>query len=344
MAIVRIDTSALSFPLFLIPGHGDFRDGSAPAGHSIDLPPGTHHFQQISGTVADFTFEVTAAGTIDFDPGSDLFLDGRGTDTLRVLGFPVELDATALSHGLMFVIAGADGFLLPDQVHALTLVPTPSYSLQPTSGIVATFAFTLGRNGRVGIAPQFGGFADADNSRLTISGYPVSIDGRNLSHDLLPVLPMPTGGSLARDVVHDLQLIPAVGYSFLAGSGVVGDFPITLGTDGALDFPSDCDGFLTGRGTSDLVVDGYPVLLDARHADSDLLAIADVGVPAQTVNLLLAVLVPAPNYLPQTASGVLGRGFAVARDGSVSADPAVSDVLRIGTVPRLEIIGEAPVG
>ena len=148
---------------------------------------------------------------------------------------------------------------------------------------------------------------------------------------------------LPREHVNDLQLIPADGYSFLAGSGIVGDFPIAVGIDGALDFPADCDGFLAGRGTPDLVVGGFLVLIDARRADSDLISIANLGLPAQTRDVLFAVLVPAPNYLPQTAAGVFEKGFTLDRDGSVSVEQSVTGTLRIGTTPRIEVVGDPPV-
>jgi len=340
VTVIDIDTSALSFPLCLIPGHpfpdptlGDFQPGG-----SIDLPAGTHHFQQASGILADFTFDVTVDGRIDFDSSFDAFLAGRGTNTLVVKGFRIDLDGTALTHGLLPVIAGAGTFLMPDQVHALTLVPDPQYQLQPTSGVVATFSFGVDRTGAVVVPAEFAGFAAATGNRLTIAGYPIAIDGRALSHDLLPVLVTPHNDFLPRSQVSTITVIPALGYQFQPGSGVVADFSLTVGTDGAIDFPADCDGFLAGRGTQVLVVDGYPVLIDATRAGSTLLAIGNLGLPADSPRFLLAVLVPAPVYQPQTADGVIDRGFSVHRDGSIGVDPSLAGALVVSSIARVQIV------
>ena len=345
MTIISIDTSELSFPLCLIPGHpfDDAGAGEFQPGGRIDLPPGTHRFQQAGGSFADFTFLVTSDDTIDYDPAFDAFLSGRGTRTLIVTGFPIVLDGTALSHGLLPVIAGSATFLMPDRAHELTLVPASQYQVQPTSGVVATFAFGVDQTGAVIVAEEFAGFAAATGNRLTITGYPISIDGRALSHDLLPVLPLLRNDVLPHGRVNSLVVIPAVGYAFQPGSGIVADFTLTVGVDGTVDFPADCDPFLTGRGTATLVVGGYPLLLDATHADSPLIAIGNLGLAADAPRFLFAVLVPAPNYVPQTSHGVFGRGFTVHRNGTITADPAATSTLIISTIPRIEIIGATPV-
>src|SRR3954468_6756642 len=160
MAVIRIDTSRLTFPLFLVPGHTGFQDGSTPAGQVVTLAPGRYGFQQISGVLANFTFVVDAGGRVDFGPEFDRFLAGRGTATLVVRGLVVEVDGAALSHGLLPVVAGAAKFLAPDRAHTLTLVPA-TYQFQPASGIVATFAFSLGADGTVTVPRAFSAFARA---------------------------------------------------------------------------------------------------------------------------------------------------------------------------------------
>jgi hypothetical protein len=236
------------------------------------------------------------------DPAFDGFLTGRGTDTLVVGGFPVRLDGTALDHGLYPMIAGSTAFLMPDHVHELTLTPSAQYGLQPGSGLVANFHFGVDRDGHVIVPAQFGSFASGDGTdTVTIAGFTVTIDGRSLSHDLFPMLPRLVNDFLPRTTTNPLTLIPAAGYGFQPGSGIVADLSFTLGTDGLLDFPASCDGFMSGRGTSTLQIGGYPLLVDATQADSELLTIANIPIPADTPRFLFAVLVPATGYQPQTA-------------------------------------------
>ena len=344
MVAIQVDTSGLTFPLYLIPGHTpDFVDGSVSPPPSVDLAPDTYRFQQISGVLADFQFQVTQAGTVDYDAAFDGFLSGRGTSNLVVTGFSVTVDGTALSHGLFPVIAGARTFLMPDTAHELRLVPASHYAFQPTSGIVADFFFAVTVDGGVVVPAQFAGFASAAGDRLTVRGYDVEVDGRSLSHDLLPLIVRLRNDFLPRDRVNTLTLLPAAGYGFQPGSGIVGDFTFSLRGDGTVDFPPSCDGFLSGRGSSTLTVGGFPVLVDATHADTELLSIANVGLLAQTPRFLFGVLVPCPGYVPQTRNGVFSHGFSVERDGSVTVDPSVAGRLVVTTVPRVQIIGATPI-
>jgi hypothetical protein len=343
MATVHIDTSGLTFPLFTIPGQtSNFIDGSTSPPPAVSLAPGRYNFQQASGYFCDFQFEVTAAGTIDYEPTFDGFLGGRGGSTLVVSGFDVTLDGTALSHGLFPVIAGAGAFLMPDSVHHLKLVPASHYSLQPTSGVVASFEFAIDVSGQVHVDPLYSGFATGSGTTLTISGYTVNIDGRSLSHDLFPVIPRLSNEFLPRSAVNQLTLIPAVGYGLQPGSGIVADMLFSVGLAGLIDFPASCDGFLSGRGSNTLVVNGYPILIDATAADSDLLSIANVGLRAEAPRYLFAVLVPAGGYQPQTAKGVFAHGFGVERDGTITVDPSTAGSYVVSTVPRLEIHGATP--
>jgi hypothetical protein len=89
-------------------------------------------------------------------------------------------------------------------------------------------------------------------------------------------------------------------------------------------------------------VGGYPVLVEATLADSDLLSIINaVGVVAEARRYLFAVLVPADGYAPQTAHGVL-HGFDIQRDGSITFDGSVAGHYVLTTIPRLEIRGATP--
>lgn len=422
MANIRIDTGALTYPRFQIPGvTPTWVDGSSRP--VLDLAPGTYNFQQASGYYADFTFRVNAAGKVEYDTRFEGFLDGAGTDTLTVAGFPVTWDGTALAHALLPMVVGSS-FLTHTRTHELRLVPASHYGVQPASGVVADFRFGIDLDGKVvvvsaysgfasahgstlvltgypieidatalshdlvmllrpylhvpneevttvrvlparaygfvsasGVVVNFGlavdgvgnvvldpahtGFASASGRRLTLRGYRVKIDGRNLSHDLLPMLLGWNGGFLSRTRVHELTLLPAGRYGFQPGSGIVADMWFEVRTDGTIGFPSSCRGFLRAEGDT-LVVDGYPVLVDARAADSDLLSIVNLSLPALSPKFLFAVLVPADGYQLQTRNGVFAHGFGVEQNGDVSYDPSLEGRFVISTIKRLEVRGTTP--
>ena len=68
---IVINTAALSLPWFQIPGHTNFMDGSTAP--TVTLPAGTFSFQQYGGYYADFKFQVTSSGTIEYDAAFEGF-------------------------------------------------------------------------------------------------------------------------------------------------------------------------------------------------------------------------------------------------------------------------------
>jgi hypothetical protein len=340
---IAIDTSALTFPLFIIPEiPGDFQDGSLVP--TVMLEVGTYSFQQASGYYTDFQFEVTPAGTLDYDEKFNLFLKGRGTTTLKVEGFAIEIDLTALSNGLLPIVAGANNFLMPDQIHQLVLVPASFYGFQPGSGIVADFVFGVDLNGKVVVDPKYVGFTSGGGSdRLTIQGYVIQMDGRRLTHGLLPLIARSNHDFLPKTSINSLTLIPCKSYGFQPGSGIVADMSFDVGLDGTIDYPADCDGFLQGRGSTLLTLLGYPVLVDATQADSDLVGLTDLSLFAQAPRFLLGVLLPAPGYRLQSAKGVFTQSFDLDRSGVVSVDAAAAGRLVVSSIARIEVIGSTPI-
>src|SRR5262249_27704287 len=159
---------------------------------------------------------------------------------------------------------------------------------------------------------QYAGFASVIGNTLKITGYTVTIDGTALSHDLLPIsLAGYTDGFLSRSSTHQLTLIPAAGYTFQPGSGIVADMAYTVDTDGSITFPATCSEFLSAQAPSTLVVRGYPILVDATAADSDLLSLVNVAVKVEAHRYVFAVLVPCQSYGLQTANGIFAHGFNV---------------------------------
>jgi hypothetical protein len=64
------------------------------------------------------------------------------------------------------------------------------------------------------------------------------------------------------DVVQSLELAPGV-YTSAGGVGNNSSFKFTVSETGTVDYSTDFDGFLAGRGTSTLVINGFDVSIDA---------------------------------------------------------------------------------
>ncbi|KAB7833817.1 Ig-like domain-containing protein [Streptomyces mobaraensis] len=334
MPAITIDTAQLTYPLVAVQGPGNegggvaFVDGSADPPPEVGLPAGTGYRLRLGdGTTAAVAFDVHEDGTLAFAPEYDAFLGGRGGRRLTVRGAPVVVDARSLDHPLAPDLPGAAP-LSPDRTHALRLLPASGYRLRVEAGTAdGELAFSVTLDGGVTPASESAGFASAVGGVLTVRGRTVTVDGRGLSHGLLPV---GAGTFLPPDTVHRLTLLPAAGYVFLAGPGVAADFSYTVRPDGTVDYDASCDRFLSGRGTGTLVVGGFPVVLSAAGADSDILGLEGLPDPApRPPRELAAVLVPAKGYQPRTAYGVCS-GFRVGRDGTPAADPAGARSYRAG--------------
>jgi len=176
----------------------------------------------------------------------------------------------------------------------------------------------------------------------TVRGHTINIDGRALSHDLLPTGIVGDGAFLPRATVNQLTLIPASGYSFQPCRGIVADLSYAVRADGSVDFPESCELFMAGKGTRTLVIRGYPMVLNATHADSDLLGLTNLGLRPHTPRDLAATLVPAKGYIPQTANGVFRTAFNVKRDGRITFDRAAagSYVVRTASSPNPSSLGQ----
>ena len=96
------------------------------------------------------------------------------------------------------------------------------------------------------------------------------------------------------------------------------------------------------RQRQDTLVSPKPAQEAAVVADSNLLGLVNVGVAAEAHRYLLAILIPADGYDPQTANGVSSHGFGIQRNGSATFNSSVAGHYVLTTVPRLEIRGATP--
>jgi hypothetical protein len=88
---------------------------------------------------------------------------------------------------------------------------------------------------RIGkLDPGFAAFASASGNTLTIWSHTINIDGRALSHDLFPIGIAGPNTFLPRATVDQLTIIPAAGYGFQPGSGIVADLNYGIGRDVAI--------------------------------------------------------------------------------------------------------------
>ncbi|MGW2050938.1 peptidoglycan-binding protein [Streptomyces sp. NPDC001858] len=316
MADIQIDTSRLTVPSFGVPeaGLGPV-DGSKSPPPTLTLPaPGTYHLRQDPAPASDVVFSVAADGTLDFDAALDGIAEGRGTRLLTLHGLHVRVDGTALDHDL--TLEAGKRPLKSDRPHDLSLLPCGRYRLGGGNG---KLDFAVAVDGSVHTAADTAGYASTSGNTLTVHGRTIRIDGTALSHDLLPLGLARPAEWLPRAAVNELTVLPAAGYGFQTGAGIVADFRYGVDRAGRVTVGQEFSGFAAADGST-LLLQGCAVRIDGTALSHDLLPLGlarpSEWLPRATVNEL--TLLPADFYGFQPGPGVVADfHYGVDRDGHV---------------------------
>jgi hypothetical protein len=229
----------------------------------------------------------------------------------------IRIDTSTLTSTL-FVIPGHSTDFIDGATAATINLPPGVHAYQPTSGVVASFRFEVTPDGLVIYDKAHEAFLDGRGTdTLVVRGFTVTLDARQLSHDLLPLLP--AAQVLAADRVHQLTLVPAAGYGFQPASGIVADFRFDLTADGTIHIPAQYTDFTHATGTT-LTIDGYRITIDARALSHDLLPLGMLGNTETLTRERSHTLtyIPAVGYGFQPASGIVADfRFDLTADGTI---------------------------
>ncbi|MFE5942796.1 hypothetical protein [Streptomyces sp. NPDC056480] len=240
---VTLDARALSHDL--TPELLGWTAGALPRAstHQLTLIPSQQYMFFLARGLADFHYALTRDGQLTIPPKFAAFAESRSR-TLTLHGFTVTLNARALSHDLTPELLGwTAGALSRASTHELTLIPSKQYMFFLARGL-ADFHYALTVDGQITVAPRFSGFATVAWRTLTLHGYEITVDGRALSHDLMPELLGWTAGALSRAGAHRLTLMPSAQY-LMSGAGVAGvQVLFSVGTDGTVVIAAGPDGLL----------------------------------------------------------------------------------------------------
>lgn len=245
---INVDATGLVYKLFIIPekqtGWIDSR-----AVQTLMLEPGSYSFQIASGYYADFTFNVTPDGKVEYPQSLDVnapsgqagqkgFLAGRGTSTLKIVGMTVTLDARYLAgSGILLVIAHPDWMTYK----TCQMVPASFYAVQQSPGAVADFRFKLGADGNFSYEADFdlsrnGFLAGNGTSKLEFLGYPLLVDARAAGGAGVGIRPV--GTPVTPTGVQFANLLPASGFTLQIKSGPSAIPAFNLDAQGNFSFDS----------------------------------------------------------------------------------------------------------
>jgi hypothetical protein len=166
---------------------------------------------------------------------------------------------------------------------------------------LSDFSFTINTTGLIILSPDTTEFMQVINDNtLKITGYAVKIDARYLTGDgiAMPTAHAPAAGDGFANgfIKHErINLLPGLAYYITTASGMVSNFFIKLGVNREWQvlnpetmLPDNIyDNFITcinGSYTPEIIIYGYPVLIDGRSAKCPLRLIDLVGTASKGSN------------------------------------------------------------
>lgn len=284
---------------------------NADAPLETQLLPGRHFLMGMGG--ATLFFEVTEAGTIDYDPALEGILTGQGTSALQVHGAAVTIDAAELNGdylSLDYTAFNADATL------ETQLLPGRHF-LMGYGG--ATLFFNVTEAGTIDYDPALEGILTGQGtSAMQVHGVGISIDAAELNGDYLSL----DYTAFNADATLETQVLP--GRHFLMGYGGAVVF-FDVSESGAIDYEANLDGALAGRGTNNLAVQGVHLTIDPSSLGAISYLSLDYTPYALDVPFEAYVL-PGSHFLNRDSTI---SWFTVHEDGTVSGDEAAVNTVHV---------------
>jgi uncharacterized protein YjdB len=320
---MQINATALSAPRFSIGGVGSFPTSSA---QSFKLPSGSYTIDASDGRAE---FNVTTSGLFDYPTRFDQVQTGRGTNQLVVSGYPITLDASALSAPTTSV-GGVTSFPT-NTVPTLRLLPNiPGV---PIGSGLSTYTLDAA-DGRTLFIVQDGGVLEYPSrvdpvqtgrgtDRLTVSGYPITLDASALSAPTTSV-----GGvtSFPTNTVPTLRLLPNIsgvpigsGLSTYTLDAADGRTLFIVQDGGVLDYPNHVDPVQIGRGSNRLTITGAAINIDATSLSMSNFSIGGIAT-FSTSSVQRVVFLPGTHGFASTA---LQFPFSVTPTATVDYDTSL---------------------
>jgi hypothetical protein len=328
---IHIDATNLTGDQMLLSGAGAYLN--AEEIQTFQLNAGTYSLYQAAsgiGISAAFSFTVQADGTVSYAADAEGFLDGIGSDTLTVVGYPITVDATRLTADLFRLRGVAAPFLNAEIPQTIWLIPSASYVFdQAASGIgpSASFVFGVAADGTIAYDTSAEGFLDGMGSdTLTVVGYPITVDATGLTADLFRLRGV-AAPFLNAEIPQPIRLIPSAFYVFdQAGTGIgpSASFVFGVAADGTITYAAAAEGFLDGKGSPLLKVSGYRVTIAACPLTSAKFRVRGVIKEALDAEMAQYLhVVPGSYVFDQIALGIgpiAAFMFDVDENGNISYD------------------------
>lgn len=207
----------------------------------------------LTGGGTPIYFSVLRDGTVDYDPALEGILSGKGTTILTLLGTTITLDARQMTIGRLAF--NASSFTnASDVVLSLRVLPGRQWC-GLAGGLVY---FNVSATGVISYDPTLEGIVLGQGTNaLTLRGVSFTIDARQLTLGWLAF----DGYTFDPTSIINFRMLPGTHFFWNPRGAAIN---LIVAADGTLDYDHALDAFITGRGTTNLVLIGTEVTIDAR--------------------------------------------------------------------------------
>ena len=246
---VEIDVSELSYDKLELIGAGILTGATGPV--TFILMPGGHGLTMATGSGPEpaLDFTVEADGTLQFDPALDPLIDGRGTNDMVLRGTPVTIDLSELSYNKIDLVGAGNLTGATGPVSVILMPGGHGLTMATGSGPEPGFDFTVEANGTLQFDPSLDSLIDGRGTRdMVLHGTRISIDARGLTASF----------SVEGLTINPVEQILVA--NFMPGAHRLQspeiDFVFTVTPDLTVDYGTELDEGVFGRGTATLIVIG----------------------------------------------------------------------------------------
>jgi hypothetical protein len=218
------------------------------------------------------------------------------------------------------------------------------YIIQLYSSMMSDVVFTVKDDGTLDYDDRLEGAVSGKGTRtLTVKGFPIDFDARQLSMTGLQPLLFGAPAVLDTSKVQHLWLMPSPGYGFIAGSGQIPGFGFGVDLEGNPVVSADEAGFASVDGKT-LVLSGYPVDVNVHTrgggwVEANLFGLFGGVQPAdQVVHLrLLPLWVGAYSFYDAVWGAIIPFAWNLSMDGKVQFDESYDGVASGRGTTQLEV-------
>ncbi|MGJ6964170.1 hypothetical protein ACSDR0_19875 [Streptosporangium sp. G11] len=237
---VGFDGTGLSYANLGVSGTGWW---DARQVQTLRLFPGSHSY--VVAGVTSVPFRVTGGGLIDYDPTYDGMVTGDGTDRLTARGHAITVDGTGLSYASFGVTAA--GHHDARQPRTLRLFPG-SHAYIAAGVSTPSPRFRVTADGLIEVDAEWSErLTGTGTARVAATGLAVTVDATAVTYTHFGVA---GAGWRETRVAQPLRLFPG-GHTYLAFASSAAA-PFTVNGAGLVDYESQYEDMLGGRGTGTL--------------------------------------------------------------------------------------------